>query len=106
MTSLDSFPRNRISIGSSTGGESSNLVARRGGRGQGRDSYTGRESACSGGGGHPQCSYCKRMGHTKDTCYNLIGSLDKSAAVAYSQSLESEQLETKTQQNIFFRCLI
>ena len=93
-------------IGSSTGGESSNLVARRGGRGQGRDSYTGRESACSGGGGHPQCSYCKRMGHTKDTCYNLIGSLDKSAAVAYSQSLESEQLETKTQQNIFFRCLI
>ena len=27
MTSLDSFPRNRISIGSSTGGESSAFAA-------------------------------------------------------------------------------
>lgn len=47
--------------------EASALVSNRGGRG-GRGSRGGR----GGRGGRPQCSYCKRMGHTQNSCYSNL----------------------------------
>lgn len=56
---------------SKVGIESSAFVsnfAGRGGRGRGYGGGRGGR-----GGGRPQCTYCKRFGHTQDKCYSLIG---------------------------------
>ncbi|PIN18806.1 hypothetical protein CDL12_08520 [Handroanthus impetiginosus] len=53
--------------------ETSAMVSNRGGRGRGNR---------GGRGGRPQCSNCKRMGHTQETCYFLHGFLEKSANVS------------------------
>ncbi|XP_052725745.1 uncharacterized protein LOC128194342 [Vigna angularis] len=37
----------------------------------------------------PQCTYCKKLGHTRDKCYVLHGYLDKVAHVSKSGDLES-----------------
>ena len=63
--------------------KTSAMVAPRG-RGGGRNSR-GR----SGRGGRPQCTYCKRMGHTQQNCYSLHSFPDKVAQVAKSEKSES-----------------
>ncbi|KAL5172450.1 Retrovirus-related Pol polyprotein from transposon TNT 1-94 [Glycine soja] len=66
------------------GVETSAMVASRG-RGSGRNSRGGR----SGRGGRPHCTYCKRIGHTQETCYSLHGFPDKVAQVSKSEKAES-----------------
>ncbi|XP_014628883.1 uncharacterized protein LOC114405702 isoform X1 [Glycine soja] len=65
--------------------ETSAMVAPHG-RGGGRNSRGGR----SGRGGRPQCTYCKRMGHTQENCYSLHGFPDKVAKVAQTEKSESK----------------
>ena len=55
--------------------ETSVMVA---GRGRGRGNRGGRD----GRGGRPYCSYCKRLGHTQETCYSLHGFPKKTANVS------------------------
>ncbi|XP_028214987.1 uncharacterized protein LOC114397057 [Glycine soja] len=62
--------------------ETSAMAAPRG-RGGGRNSRGGR-------GGRPQCTYCKRMGHTQETCYSLHGFPDKVAQVTQTETKKSE----------------
>ncbi|KAH1205628.1 hypothetical protein GmHk_16G046286 [Glycine max] len=66
------------------GVETSAMVASRG-RGSDRSSRGGR----SGRGGRPHCTYCKRIGHTQETCYSLHGFPDKVAQVSKSEKAES-----------------
>ena len=40
--------------------------------------------------GRPQCTYCKRMGHTQENCYSLHGFPDKVAQVSKSEKSESK----------------
>ncbi|RZB75887.1 Ubiquitin carboxyl-terminal hydrolase 14 [Glycine soja] len=56
------------------GVETSAMAASRG-RGGSRNNRGG----CSGRGGRPHCTYCKRMGHTQENCYSLHGFPDKVA---------------------------
>ena len=65
--------------------ETSAMAAPRG-RGGGRNSRGGR----GGRGGRPQCTYCKRMGHTQETCYSLHGFPDKVAQVTQTETEKSE----------------
>ena len=65
--------------------ETSAMVAPRG-RGGGRNSRGGR----NGRSGRPQCTYCKRMGHTQENCYFLHGFPDKVAQVSKSEKSESK----------------
>ena len=65
--------------------ETSAIVAPRG-RGGGRNNRGGR----SGRSGRPQCTYCKRMGHTQENCYSLHAFPDKVAHVSKSEKSESK----------------
>ena len=60
--------------------ETSAMVAPRG-RGGGHNNRGGRR----GRSGRPQCTYCKRMGHTQENCYSLHGFPDKVAHVSKSE---------------------
>ncbi|XP_022632373.1 uncharacterized protein LOC111240830 [Vigna radiata var. radiata] len=65
--------------------ETSAMVALQG-RGGGRSNQGGR-------GGHsmlPQCTYCKKIGHTREKCYALHGYPDKVAHVSKFDDLESK----------------
>ena len=53
------------------------MLSNRGGRG-------GRGNR--GRGGRPQCSYCKRAGHTQDTCYSIHGFPEKSVNISKSET--------------------
>jgi len=57
--------------------ETSTMVAPQG-RGGGRNNRGG----CVGRSGRPQCSYCKRMGHTQEECYSRHGFPYKDAYVS------------------------
>ena len=39
-----------------------------------------------GRGGRPQCSYCKRVSHTQNTCYSIHGFLEKSVNISKSET--------------------
>ncbi|KAL2965831.1 hypothetical protein AAZX31_16G083700 [Glycine max] len=56
------------------------------GRGGGRNSRGGH----NGRSGRPQCTYCKRMGHTQENCYSLHDFPDKVAQVSKSEKFESK----------------
>jgi len=43
-----------------------------------------------GGRRHPQCTYCKRMGHTQENCYSLHGFPSKTANVSQADTTESK----------------
>ena len=82
--------------GPQTGVESSafaNNFSSRGGRGCFRGAGRGGR-----GGGHSQCTYCKRFGHTEDKCYSLIGFPEKSVNVieANDNGKDLELKNTKT----------
>ena len=65
--------------------ETSAMVAPRG-RGGGRNSRGDHSER----GGRPQCTFCKRMGHTQENCYSLHGFPDKVAQVAQTEKSESK----------------
>ena len=76
MDRLLRVPPSETMIGSSSGSESSAFFSNttnRGGRGHGRSGRGGR-----GSGNRPHCSYCNRMGHTRDKCYFLVGFPERS----------------------------
>lgn len=52
------------------------------GRGGGRSNQRG----CGGRSRCPQCSYCKRIGHTQEKCYSSHGFSDKAAHVSKSNN--------------------
>ena len=56
------------------------------GRGGSRNNRGGR----GGRGGRPQCTYCKRMGHTQKNCYSLHGFPNKVAHASKSEKSESK----------------
>lgn len=107
-------PETTLGVGLQSGSESSALFSRvgsqsssdspaslsnfasRGGRGRGRGRGGGR-----GNIGRPQCTYCKRMGHTQDKCYSLVGYPERSANVTHYQPLDLEKQDEgwSTRQN-------
>ena len=42
------------------------------------------------GRGRPQCTYCKRMGHTQENCYSLHGFPSKTVNVSQAETTESK----------------
>ena len=48
-------------------------------------------------GGHPQCTYCKKPGHTQEKCYALHGYLDNVAHVAKSEKSKSKFFDEEYQ---------
>ncbi|XP_022642438.1 uncharacterized protein LOC106776001 isoform X3 [Vigna radiata var. radiata] len=68
------------------------------GRGGGRSNRGGR----GGWSGRPQCSYCKRMGHTQDKCYSLHGFPDK-ADVSKSDNSESRISDEEYQEFLRYK---
>jgi len=51
-----------------------------------------------GGCGRPQCTYCKRMGHTQENCYSLHGFSSKTANVSQVETTESKFTEDEYQE--------
>ncbi|RVW22259.1 Retrovirus-related Pol polyprotein from transposon TNT 1-94 [Vitis vinifera] len=47
-------------------------------------SSRGGRSGTQGRGQHPHCTYCNKLGHTRDRCYQLHGRLPRTAHVAQS----------------------
>ena len=50
-------------------------------------SQTNSRGGCSGNRGrgqHPQCTYCNKLGHTRDHCYQLHGRPPRTAIIAIS----------------------
>ena len=64
--------------------EPSVMVVTRGRRGRG--TRGGRR----GGRGRPQCTYCKRMGHTEKNCYTLHGFPAKTTSVSQTDTTDSK----------------
>lgn len=83
ITQLLRVPSLKTEVNSVDIMETSALVSNRGGRG-GHGNRGGR----GGRGGRPQCSYCKRMGHTQDTCYLIYGFLGKYVNVSKAETSE------------------
>ncbi|KAL5170575.1 putative ATP-dependent RNA helicase DDX46 [Glycine soja] len=71
--------------------ETSAMVASRG-RGS-RGNRGGRSSR----GGRPQCTYCKKLGHTQEKCYVLHGYPNNVAHVSKSEKSESKFSDEKYQ---------
>ncbi|XP_047157245.1 uncharacterized protein LOC124828074 [Vigna umbellata] len=78
--------------------ETSVMVTPRG-RGGGRSNQGGR----GGRSGRPQCSYCKRMGHTQDKCYSLRGFPDKATYVSKSEYSESRISDEEYQEFLRYK---
>jgi len=72
--------------------ESSVMAATRGRGGH------GPRGAGRGGRGRPQCTYCKRMGHTQENCYSLHGFPSKTANVSQADTTESKFTEDEYQE--------
>ncbi|XP_047150257.1 uncharacterized protein LOC124822306 [Vigna umbellata] len=73
--------------------EPSVMVATRGRRGH------GTRRGGRGGRGRPQCTYCKRMGHTQENCYSLHGLPSKTANISKTETSTSN---TETSTSMFF----
>ena len=83
MDRLLRVPPSETMIGSSSSFESSAFFSNttnRGGKGHGRGGRGGR-----GSGNRPHCSYCNRMGHTRDKCYSLVGFPERSTHVGFPE---------------------
>ena len=89
MTGTSSFSGSESSVFFSN-------TTNRGGRGRGARGGRGGRSF----GNRPQCSYCNRMGHTKDKCQSLIGFPEKSAHMTYLQPQTSEKQTQNDNQNV------
>lgn len=57
-----------------------------------------RECRRGGKGGRPHCSYCKRIGHTQDTCYSLHGFPAKTTTVSKTGKSENKFSEDEYQE--------
>jgi len=70
--------------------ESSTMISFRG---------KGNRGARGGRGarGRPQCTYCKRMGHTQENCYSLHGFPGKTANISKAESSETKFSEEEYQ---------
>ena len=99
VPSLENLITRLLRVPSSIGGNSVNtietsaMISSRGGRG-GRGNRGGR----GGRGGRPQCSYCKRMGHTQDTCYSIHGFPRKFVNISKSETSEMKFSEAEYQE--------
>ena len=51
-----------------------------------------------GGRGRPQCTYCKRIGHTQENCYSLHGFPSKIVNVSQADTTESKFTEDEYQE--------
>ena len=54
----------------------------------------GGRSGTRGRGQRPHCSYCNKLGHTRDRCYQLHGHPPRSAHVAQSSDSDSQSPQT------------
>ncbi|RVW99739.1 Retrovirus-related Pol polyprotein from transposon TNT 1-94 [Vitis vinifera] len=68
-------------------------------------SQTNSQGGCSGNRGRgqrPHCTYCNKLGHTRDRCYQLHGRPPRTAHVAQSSDPQSPQPpSSSTSQGIF-----
>ncbi|WVZ06906.1 hypothetical protein V8G54_020252 [Vigna mungo] len=55
----------------------------------------GTRGGGQGGRGRPQCTYCKRMGHTQENCYSLHGFPSKTANISKTETY-TQKIETFT----------
>ena len=64
-------------------------------------SFCGKGNRGARGGrgarGRPQCTYCKRMGHTQENCYSLHGFPGKTANISKAESSETKFSEEEYQ---------
>ena len=51
----------------------------------------GERSGNQGGGQHPHCTYCNKLGHTRDRCYQLHGRPPRTTHVAQSSDSQLPQ---------------
>ena len=54
----------------------------------------GGRSGTRGQGQRPHCSYCNKLGHTRDRCYQLHGRPPRTAHVAQSSDSNSQSPQT------------
>ena len=54
----------------------------------------GGRSGTRGRGQRPHCTYCNKLGHTRDRCYQLHGWPSRTAHVAQSSDSDSQPLQT------------
>jgi len=56
-----------------------------------------------GGCDRPQCTYCKRMGHTQENCYSLHSFPSKTVNVSQAKTTESKFMFTEDEYQEYLR---